>query len=126
MVQRLVIEGTFITLNDLVKMAKRHWKSYAGWKKASTDSVGLLALLQGLKPVEGRVVLHFHWYEKDRRRDPDNLSAAGRKPTIDGLVKAGVLPNDGWKTIQGLEDRFFVDKDRPRVEVEIEEVEGWR
>jgi Holliday junction resolvase RusA-like endonuclease len=40
----------------------------------------------------------------------------------DALVKAKVLKNDGWKEITGFQDNFFVDKDNPRIEVEIQEV----
>ena len=61
----------------------------------------------------------YHWYEKDRRRDKDNICAFGRKVIQDALVKARFLRNDGWKNIAGFEDRFYVDKDKPRVVVEI-------
>jgi len=33
-----------------------------------------------------------------------------------------VLKNDGWNDIEGFSDEFFVDKQNPRVEVEISEV----
>ena len=122
MVQRLVIEGIFPGLNEIIATAKKHWSAYAKEKKRLTGSVALLAKVAQLKPVEGWVVVRFQWYEKDRRRDPDNCRASA-KFILDGLVQAGVLEGDGWAVIHGLEDRFFVDKDRPRVEVEIEEVE---
>lgn len=62
------------------------------------------------------------WYERDRRRDKDNISSFGRKVIQDGLVKAGVLANDGWAQIAGFSDEFHVDAKRPRVEIEIGEV----
>lgn len=55
------------------------------------------------------------------RRDPDNIAAAV-KFIWDGLVEAGVIPNDGWKENGGWSNHFEVDKDNPRIEVVIKEV----
>ena len=38
------------------------------------------------------------------------------------MQKAGTLANDGWSQIAKFEDEFTVDKENPRVVVEIEEV----
>ena len=118
MTQTLVIESRFPSLNATLAAAKRHWSIYAKEKRRLTQAVALLAKVQQLKPVK-RAVIRFTWYEKNKRRDPDNISAAGKKPILDGLVEAGVLKDDGWSVIHGLEDRYFVDKERPRVEVTI-------
>jgi hypothetical protein len=83
-----------------------------------TQLVCVAAMRQGIQSVE-RAKIGFTWYEKDRRRDPDNISGAGKKPILDGLVRAGVLPNDGWSVIEGLSDLFSVDRSYPRVEVTI-------
>ena len=69
-------------------------------------------------------MMHYHWVEKDRRRDKDNVSGYGRKVIQDSLVKAGYLRNDGWGEIVGFTDTFSVDKGRPRIEVIIEEMEN--
>lgn len=61
----------------------------------------------------------FRWYEQNRRRDKDNVSAFGRKVILDGLVQAGILPNDNWNYVEGFRDEFYVDADRPRVIVEV-------
>jgi Holliday junction resolvase RusA-like endonuclease len=74
--------------------------------------------------LKSPVRMRYKWYEKDRRRDKDNISGYGRKVIQDGLVKAGVLLDDGWKDIDSFSDEFAVDKQRPRVEIEIEESEG--
>lgn len=41
---------------------------------------------------------------------------------FDALVKSGTIPNDGWANVAGFADRFFIDKNNPRVEVEITEI----
>ena len=74
--------------------------------------------------VEGKmkkIFLHITWYCKDKRRDPDNVAAAV-KFIWDGLVAAGVIENDGWTQNAGWTNRFEVDEDNPRVEIELEEV----
>ena len=69
----------------------------------------------------GPVWMHYRWFEKDRRRDKDNVCAYGRKAIQDALVKAGYLDGDGWRHIAGFDDAFEVDAENPRIEVEIEE-----
>ena len=116
--QLLVVEYRFPSLNETVASAKKHWSVYAKEKEAMTQLVCEAAMRQDIQPVE-RAEIGFTWYEKDRRRDPDNISGAGKKPILDGLVRAGVLPNDGWSVIEGLSDRFSIDRSYPRVEVDI-------
>jgi len=41
---------------------------------------------------------------------------------LDGLVKAGVLKNDGWGQVVGWSDRWVVDLSRSGVELQIEPV----
>lgn len=77
--------------------------------------------LRGFRPA-GLVRMKYTWYERNKRRDKDNISSFGRKIIQDGLVQAGVLPDDGWEYIDGFSDDFWVDKKNPRVEVEIEEI----
>jgi hypothetical protein len=54
--------------------------------------------------------IHFHVVECDRRRDPDGFTNAISKLALDGLVKAGVLPNDGWAHVLSLSYSWEVGK----------------
>lgn len=116
--QRLVLLGVFPGLNNIIETAKKHWSGYSAEKKKLTTSVAIMAKVAKLKPVTGKCMVRCLWFEKDKRRDPDNIRV-GIKYILDGLVEAGILPTDGWKCITGLEDRFHIDNQRPRVEVEI-------
>lgn len=40
--------------------------------------------------------------EETLKRDPSNVCSAAIKFIEDGLVKAGVIPNDGWKNVLGI------------------------
>jgi Holliday junction resolvase RusA-like endonuclease len=120
---KFTILSTFPSLNEVINVAKGHWGQYAKLKKELTLSVAIQAKCAMLRPVEGRVKVVFHWYEKDRRRDVDNI-AHGSKYILDGLVEARVLQTDGQKHVAQLQHYFEVDKENPRVVVEIVELIG--
>ena len=117
--QQFIIPCELPALNQTIEAGKRHWSEYAVLKRRYTALVAALARRQ-LRPVlSGSVHLSFVWYCRNKRRDPDNVSAAGRKVILDGLVTAGILSNDGGRQVGGFNDSFEVDKDKPRVEVEL-------
>ena len=62
------------------------------------------------------------WFCRNRRKDPDNISSAGRKIILDGLVTAGILQDDGWKQVSSFTDNFEIDAVNPRIEVIISEI----
>lgn len=113
----LTIPGTLPSLNEIIDAAKDHFGRYAELKQVNTNAVAWRATKL---PKMARIYIICHWYCKDRRQDPDNISA-GVKFILDGLVSAGVLQNDGWRQIAGIEHRFSVDKQNPRVEIEMKE-----
>lgn len=119
---KFTIRGTLPGLNELIEAERRNRFIGAKLKKQYEAVVMRAARSLGNVEFEEPVYMVHHWYEKDRRRDKDNICAFGRKVIQDALVKARFLRNDGWKNIAGFEDRFYVDKDKPRVVVEILEV----
>lgn len=78
-------------------------------------------MAQKLRPVKGRVRIEFTWYEPNKRRDPDNVVFA-KKFILDGLVRAGILENDGWRIVTEFSDKWIVSKSRPRVELFIVDI----
>ena len=123
-VQRFTVKGRLPGQNEMIKAAKigRRGGAYSSEKKKLTTSVALMALSAGLTPVEGRCFIRFLWHEPNKRRDYDNIRA-GAKYILDGLVEAGIIQDDGWRCVTGLDDRFFKDKEDPRVVVQIIELE---
>ena len=109
------IPGRLPGLNEIIDAAKRNPHEYARMKETCTAMVAWLA--KKLPRFE-KVALVITWYEPDQRRDPDNIMA-GQKFILDGLVAAGTIPNDSQRYIQGILHRFRVDKQNPRIEVEI-------
>ena len=61
------------------------------------------------------VAATFYWPNK-RRRDTDN-AIASLKAAYDGLVDAGLLPDDDYECMQRERPVFEIDRDHPRVEL---------
>lgn len=119
----LVIPGTLPGLNEYIGALDRSRHAGAALKKTAQRTVELCAKTQLGKfhPI-CPVWMKYIWYERNKRRDKDNISSFGRKVIQDALVKVGVLENDGWAYVDGFSDRFKVDKKNPRIEIEILEV----
>lgn len=54
---------------------------------------------------------HYLLVEPNVKRDPSNIAAAAAKFIEDGLIKAGVIENDGWKQVLGLMPYWILDRD---------------
>ena len=118
---KLILPGKWPSLNDYIQAERSHRMKAAEMKRQYTDFVFYSAFNAHVQRVTKPVRVHFIWYSINRRMDTDNIRWC--KPILDGLVKAGVLPNDSQSWVREISDTFLVDKDNPRVEVEIEEVE---
>jgi len=119
----LIIPGKLNNLNDYTTACRTN--PYKGAKmKTDNEAKAVQAILSqfGRLRINCPVYIKYRWYEPNRRRDLDNISSFGRKVIQDALVQTKVLKNDGWKEISGFCDDFAVDKENPRIEVEIQEV----
>ena len=112
--------------NSLVNAMKGHWSAWHTEKKRWTDKVALLSKAARLHPYTVPVRVEMTHYSRDRRRDPDGIRTVASKFILDGLVVAGVLPDDSQRWVLGFTDHFEVDKQRPRVVVRLwpQEEEG--
>jgi Holliday junction resolvase RusA-like endonuclease len=113
---KYTIPGKLTDLNTYVNKERANRFMGANIKKDNTEVCTLYA--KRLKPIDKQVQINFTWHCENQKMDPDNICFA-KKYILDGLVKAGVLQNDGWKQIKGFTDCFEVDKNNPRIEVEL-------
>lgn len=118
---RLVIDGLLPSLNEYIAAERRNKYVAANLKRRTQDYIRWLIKQQipdvrFVKPV----FMRYTWYERSRARDKDNVAFA-KKFVQDALVEAGTLRGDGWRDISGFSDTFAVDKEHPRVEIEIRE-----
>lgn len=114
----LTIKGELMDLNTYVNKQRYNRFAGAAAKKDETDRVAWECVNKNLQPIKEKVYIKYHWFCKNKRKDKSNISFA-KKFIEDGLVNAGVLDNDGWDDIAGFEDKFSLDVNNPRIEVEI-------
>ena len=117
---KLVIGGTLPTMNEIIDAAKGSKYTFRALKEQYDNLVAWHAKAQKLQQIE-KADFTITWICPDKRYDKDNIMA-GQKFIFDGLQVAGVLKNDGWKQIGKVIHDFEVDRQNPRVEIEIMEV----
>lgn len=121
------IPGRLPNLNDIISAAKKgkgKYQPYAIMKEQYTEQVAWCA--KGLPSFEGEVDINITWYEKNGKRDIDGIAAGGTKFICDGLVMAGIIKDDSQKYVKSINNEFEIDRNNPRIEVEIKEVMNWR
>lgn len=118
---KITIPFTLPGMNELIDANRNSRYKGAGLKKYWQHRVEMV-IKRKARPLREPVTITWVWIEKDRRRDPDNVTAGGKKIILDALVHVGYLRNDGWGNIQPpMTDGWKVDKNHPRVELYIEE-----
>lgn len=130
MTHKLVIKGTLPNLNDYLQAERQTYRRGGKFTtkgnelKQTNQDLVIWAIRQQLRGIhiENPITLEYTFYEPNKKRDLDNISAFAHKIIQDALVVGGIIENDGWKNIKGFTDKFFVDKDNPRIEVIITEV----
>ena len=118
----LRLSGRLPGLNEYIAAERRNKYMAAKMKRDAQNFVSACAKAQRLPRIKNPVVMEYHYYEPNRRRDHDNVAGFAHKVIQDALVEIGVLKDDGWDEIVGFIDSFSVDKKDPRIEVEIREV----
>ncbi len=105
-------------MNDFIgAMNKNRWMG-ANLKRKETRRCAIAASI--LPKISKPVELRISWVECDKRRDIDNVAAGGTKVLLDGLVAAGILPDDSRRWVRAITHLFpDPDKAHPRVIVEI-------
>ena len=73
-----------------------------------------------INPLDKAIVKITYFFKDNRRHDPDNYSG---KFILDPLVKEGVICDDSFKVISLKLEQGGVDKNNPRTEIEVIEIE---
>jgi len=117
---KFILLGEYTTLNEYTDANRTHYRVGAGVKKTETERARWELRQQfGDAPPLPKSILKFTWYRKNKRTDPDNIAFA-KKFILDAMQEVGIISNDGWSQVAGFIDCFEVDKDNPRVTIELE------
>lgn len=113
----IIISGELTDLNTYVDAERTNKYRASAIKKEETERVYWQCKIQRIKPIGKKEAVIFHWYNKNSRKDFDNIEFA-QKFIWDGLVLAKVLPDDSQKYVPAIRiHKHDVDPKRPRVEI---------
>ena len=114
-------------LNELLgsRLYNPRTKRYTNSVKTSNDRTCLKAIKKCLPAVhiDKPIRCTYHIYTADKRHDRSNLYSAIEKSFLDALQIAKVIRNDGWDDVLDSIFHTEVDKENPRIVVEIEALE---
>ena len=113
-----VIPGRLGGLNEYTLKCRTHYAAGAKYKKEQQQIVKNNIVAQDLTPLNTPIFVKFKWIEPNKRRDYDNI-AFSKKYIFDAFQELDMLKNDNWIYVKGFEDTFDVDKENPRVIVQI-------
>jgi len=116
------IPGELPTMNEIINASKSHWIYFKRLKEEYQSKVEYYIVKCDV-PFYEELRLEAVYYRKDRKFDPDNISAGARKIILDALQEVGCIENDGWKQIKSFSEEWKVDKDNPRTVVKLKAVD---
>jgi len=86
--------------------------------------ITILKDVRKLRPVKACHVIYTIFYPTNRKFDLDNIGSVTCKFTNDVLTECGIIEDDNYTCIKEVTYKFGgVDKENPRAEVTIKEVE---
>lgn len=113
---RLWIPGQLAGMNEMLEDVQafsrgpggKRFSRYQSRRAEHMNSIGFRILAAKLPKMESA---HFTYVfrEPNRRRDPSNVLAGALKLVEDSLQKMGVLENDGWFQVKGIQPHWLVD-----------------
>jgi Holliday junction resolvase RusA-like endonuclease len=115
----LIIKGELTDLNTYINAERTDKYLAAKIKKEETDRIYWEIKEQKLKALENCKYVYFYWYNKNTRKDFDNIEFA-QKFIWDALVLARIIKNDNQKNTPPVRThRHFTDLKNPRIEVSL-------
>lgn len=111
--------GEPVSFNEYINAERTNKFRAAKIKKTETETIALELKAQNAQPIKYKIDLHFKFFAKDKRRDPDSYMLFC-KFFLDGMQVAAIIPNDNQLCIGSIsQDAIYIDKLNPRVEVII-------
>ena len=112
----VTIQGQLATLNDHDSANRSNKFMGAQLKAEMTSQVAMQ--VSRMKPITEPVFITFHWFVSGKH-DYDNVRFSA-KYILDGLVKAGKLPNDNPTWVLGFDGDYFVKVPKGQEKVVVE------
>lgn len=128
MVYHIIIDNKklkdFKGLDDVIKGRTYNARArvYYNNVKDKNDEICIASIKHTIKRIriEYPIRCHFRIYMTNRGQCRSDIYAACEKSFLDALQKAKVIKNDGWNDVLDSTFHTYIDKDNPRIEVDIE------
>jgi Holliday junction resolvase len=116
---KFTIQGRLNSLNEYIKACRGNVYSANNMKKRNQKAIREAVRVAKLMPIDKYPIsLKITWYEPNSRRDIDNVQFA-TKFILDAMVEMQIIKNDSQKYVSEISHTVTVDKENPRIEVEI-------
>ena len=68
------------------------------------------------------IKVHYKVYVKNKRTDGHNVRSILEKYVLDALVECGAIVDDSLEYVKQTSSEFLLDKENPRIEVELQKL----
>ena len=119
------IDGTMPSLNEYLAEVGRNPRLGGRLKRDYVNTIIQYLRLSEYRHYQAKnpVIIHYVFYEPNMKRDHDNVASVASKFIQDALRDVEVIADDGWNQVLNYTHDFYLDRDNPRIEVYIEEME---
>ena len=133
MTYKVIINNWDSGLNELLKSQEKRYdprtrrmRVYNTEKTNNERKIRSCLQKQGFSSVRitNPVEIHYMIYAKDKKHDRQNLGSCLEKCFADALQTMKILPNDSWDWIIKNTFDYDIDRDNPRAEITITEIEN--
>lgn len=120
-------------LNELLNHQEKRWdprlkkmRVYNTEKAKNEKLIRQCLAKQGMAKVkiEKPIAIHYMIYAKDKKHDRMNLGSCLDKCFCDAMQTMKILHNDGFDDIVKITFDYDVDRQKPRAEITITELDG--
>lgn len=127
---RVVVKGYDSGLNELLQAQNKRWDSrlkkliVSNPEKLKNDRLcerAIRSQLRGVR-IESPVFMRYTFYVPNKKHDRSNTFSGFIKSWEDALQHCKVIENDSYDCVLDPQIKFFVDRQNPRIEIEIVEV----
>jgi Holliday junction resolvase RusA-like endonuclease len=114
---KFTIKGRLPNLNDITNSSRGNYHKANKQKQHAQEYISLF--LPKCKVKQYPVWVYVVYFERDKRRDVDNIAAGGNKVLMDAMKNHGLITDDSPKYIEQVISIVQYDKCNPRIEVII-------
>lgn len=126
---KLIIPGQVKGANELLngRYYDKRSRRYYNKVKRENDALCVKAIRSSRSlwkvKIRNPIIIDYQIFARDKRHDRMNLFFGIDKSFEDALQKTRIIKNDGWDDVLNTTHSFYIDRENPRIEITIMEVD---